>query len=993
MHQVFSDQCDVTVRNDPSAKTVYLSNSRIEMVLNYSDRGLTTAGFLDKSSGKQWIDNESGRSLESVFYSFRDVSFGSAGDLPVVGDWDGDGSTELGVFNPSASSFYLDYDGDGKWSGADKTYVFGQPGDLPVAGDWDGDGKAEIGVFRNGSFFLDYDGDGSWGAADKTYMFGQSGDLPVAGDWDGDGLSEIGVFNSGGFYLDHNGDGDWDPGVDKTYQFGMSGDLPFSGDWNGDGNDSIGVFRPATGSFYLDANGNGAWDIPGDTAYFFNGWVGMPVALKTAFDSGPGVCVYSEGVFEGCNISKISLGDAIWSNISVSLADYSNSKLVSITARTNDSSNLNYGLEVTKHYQMFSGLPVVREWLSIRNAGQKGLLLKTNLRVLDLNVNFNDSQSQSVILEDVTDSTNELAVYHNAVDPRVENYLPGTVFRMYDSSNDGLWIYKEAPTHAYQTEMGYLWGTFEGSGHLASVGDRIEIIRPGENVDSFSTALGVYSGSLYDYYSEIQRYLMEIYPEKESQHFIQSEHWGNIKYQGMDSETNLMAEIDNASRVGIERIMIDPGWFDETGYSQAPSNRTFPNGFKAVSDYATEKNIALGTWLVLQGFSEHDPLILQHPEYLARQFDGTPILWGTAAYPGFYPPGAPDTNLYLLDFTTPVKGWYVQWFIGLYDLYGISFHKLDGFNIAPAGNSSYYDQYSGILEVLDEVQRQRPEIAFEIDLTGYKSRFQTVSQKYGACFFENRFPGFTEYVPHSALDNFWEVSPYIRTTKITTEFFLNKSGYSPSYLFATSLAGQPLLFDSPIEINESQMMEVKPLIDLWKEYRSDFYSGIIVPVGEKPRDGKTWTGFESYNRTTNTGFLLLYRQNVSTVSYDYTAPYLWPGTYYVFDSVSDGTPPIVITGEEKLRITLPTENSYRIYRFYASTTSTTSSTTTTSTTTTTTLPCIMPGNYPDEEGSCDEVTLSEIVNAINLWAVDAFQLANVVNLINSWADPSLYPPI
>jgi hypothetical protein len=68
--------------------------------------------------------------------------------------------------------------------------------------------------------------------------------------------------------------------------------------------------------------------------------------------------------------------------------------------------------------------------------------------------------------------------------------------------------------------------------------------------------------------------------------------------------------------------------------------------------------------------------------------------------------------------------------------------------------------------------------------------------------------------------------------------------------------------------------------------------------------------------------------------------------------------------------------------------------TTTTMTTTTTLPdrCSMPGNYPEVDGSCDEVTLSEIVNAINMWAVDTFQLADVVNLINSWADPVRFPP-
>jgi hypothetical protein len=48
----------------------------------------------------------------------------------------------------------------------------------------------------------------------------------------------------------------------------------------------------------------------------------------------------------------------------------------------------------------------------------------------------------------------------------------------------------------------------------------------------------------------------------------------------------------------------------------------------------------------------------------------------------------------------------------------------------------------------------------------------------------------------------------------------------------------------------------------------------------------------------------------------------------------------------------------------------------------------MPGNYPP----CDAVTLSEIVDAINGWAIGGLALEDVVDLINSWADPEGYPP-
>lgn len=122
--------------------------------------------------------------------------------------------------------------------------AYGMPGDLPVAGDWDGDGADTVGVFRNGLFLLH---DPSV-ISDVAVPFGAAGDLPVVGDWDGDGVDTVGVFRNGVFWLRNSnaaGPADW--GV----ALGASGNLPVAGDWNGDGRDEIGVFDPASGRFTL----------------------------------------------------------------------------------------------------------------------------------------------------------------------------------------------------------------------------------------------------------------------------------------------------------------------------------------------------------------------------------------------------------------------------------------------------------------------------------------------------------------------------------------------------------------------------------------------------------------------------------------------------------------------------------------------------------------------------------------------------------------------
>jgi len=220
----------------------------------------------------------------------RQYNFGISGDIPISGDWDKNGISEIGVFRNSTHMFYLDYNGNGVWNGAlvDRQYNFGISGDIPIAGDWNSDGKTEIGVFRNSThlFYLDYDGNGAWNGAvtDRSYNFGISGDIPVSGDWNIDGRTEIGVFRPSThlFYLDYNGNGVWNGGVtDRSYNFGITGDMPISGDWNNDGKSEIGVFRNSTHLFYLDYNGNGAWNgAVTDKSYNFGITGDIPVSGK-----------------------------------------------------------------------------------------------------------------------------------------------------------------------------------------------------------------------------------------------------------------------------------------------------------------------------------------------------------------------------------------------------------------------------------------------------------------------------------------------------------------------------------------------------------------------------------------------------------------------------------------------------------------------------------------------------------------------------------------
>jgi len=135
----------------------------------------------------------------------------------------------------------------------DHVFRYGEEGHVPITGDWNGDGVSSIGIFHNGTWYLDADGDGRWSAADVKVTMGQSGDVPVVGDWNGDGATKLGVYRNGTWILDVNGDRVLDA-HDKVLRLGGPGDVPVVGDWNADGIDEIGVYRAGSGAVTREAS-------------------------------------------------------------------------------------------------------------------------------------------------------------------------------------------------------------------------------------------------------------------------------------------------------------------------------------------------------------------------------------------------------------------------------------------------------------------------------------------------------------------------------------------------------------------------------------------------------------------------------------------------------------------------------------------------------------------------------------------------------------------
>jgi hypothetical protein len=189
------------------------------------------------------------------------VKFGAEEDLPVAGDWDGNGFVKVGTFRPSDATFRLlnkNTTGDDPVSPA-VTVQFGAKGDMPVAGDWDSNKSATIGVYRpdEATFYLR--NSNTAGKPDITVAFGKKGDIPLAGDWDGNGSWTIGVYRPADstFYLRNSNTSGT---ADITIPFGVAGDTPVVGDWDGNGTTTIGA-RHGISFLLRNANETGLPDI------------------------------------------------------------------------------------------------------------------------------------------------------------------------------------------------------------------------------------------------------------------------------------------------------------------------------------------------------------------------------------------------------------------------------------------------------------------------------------------------------------------------------------------------------------------------------------------------------------------------------------------------------------------------------------------------------------------------------------------------------------
>ena len=196
------------------------------------------------------------------------------GARPIVGDFNRDGTIDLGFVRDG--EWFIDLDHNGVWNSGDLHLRLGSTADQAICGDWNGDGRTDIGRLgfaqpddlaaldtepglpdsENQTLLTRYplEMHSTSHAPRHVLHFGGADDLAVAGDFNGDGIETVGVYRRGRWMLDVNGNGQFDT-ADACFTFGDEHDLPVVGDLDGDGRAECGIFRAGLWRFDLDHNG------------------------------------------------------------------------------------------------------------------------------------------------------------------------------------------------------------------------------------------------------------------------------------------------------------------------------------------------------------------------------------------------------------------------------------------------------------------------------------------------------------------------------------------------------------------------------------------------------------------------------------------------------------------------------------------------------------------------------------------------------------------
>ena len=501
-------------------------------------------------------------------------------------------------------------------------------------------------------------------------------------------------------------------------------------------------------------------------------------------------------------------------------------------------------------------------------------------------------QTKIIAFQDVTDWNNNLVFEKNIIPYRKNVYRGNLLFARNTENGNGFFMLKEAPSSNVQLAYsGHDFVLEFGHFQLTGLGIVAEDLRSDEWRRTYGAVIGVYGTQALDPLLAVRTYqknIRKLLPGRDE--MVMMNTWGDRSQDTKVNEKFCLAEIEKAAELGVTHFQIDDGW----QIGKSPNSAMAKGSFKNIWDNPNY-------W---SPDPEKYPRGLQPVVEKGKALGVEVCLW----------------------FNPSVQDDYADWekdaqaMIGLYEQYGIRTFKIDGLLI-PTKQSEV-----NLRKLFDRVlEKTNHQVTFNLDATAGRRGGYHMFNEYGNIFLENRYTDWGNYYPYMTLRNLWMLAKYVPAEKLQIEF-LNKwrnadkygqdpfapANYSFDYLFALTMAGQPLAWFEASGLPQ-EAFSVSTLIDRYKKIQHDFHMGVILPIGEEP-SGRSWTGFQSIKE--NTGYLIFYRED-NTESAAAVKTWLPEGAEVTCTPVlGEGNAFSQRVGPQGiLKIELATKNSFVLYQY------------------------------------------------------------------------------
>ncbi|MGV8090535.1 MAG: hypothetical protein AB2L24_01540 [Mangrovibacterium sp.] len=488
---------------------------------------------------------------------------------------------------------------------------------------------------------------------------------------------------------------------------------------------------------------------------------------------------------------------------------------------------------------------------------------------------------------DMSDYNNTLVRPYKGLSYHENTYRGNLLFFENMESDKGLFFLKEAPCSGVQ--LAYPGADFAinfGQVKMIGLGLTAKDLSTDEWTKVYSFVTGIYAGGEVERLTALREYqknIREQLPDRDE--MIVMNTWGDRGSTSRLTEDFCKRQIEACAKMGITHFQLDYGWQD--GHDQGtyqnvyqkpdfwtPGKTLFPNGLAPITRKGKEVGVEVCLYL--------NPCLSNDNKDWEKDADAL---------------------------------------IKLYKEDGIRIFKIDGQKMPnKLAETRTRKMYEKVLKETDG------NVFFNLDITaGVRGGYFMYTQ-YGNLFLENRYTEWGNYYPYRTLRNLWMLSKYVPAEKLLIEFpnkWKNQDKYSDNdpfapanysfdYLFATTMAAQPLAWMDVADL-PSEALSTQKLIKKYRSIQHDFHQGIILPIGNEP-SGKSWTGFQSLKG--GEGFLLIFRERNSDETAE-VETWLKHGLIVEFTPLAGEGQSFKqrVSDSGRITVRLPKENSFVLYKY------------------------------------------------------------------------------